>query len=492
MQYFPLFFVILWLTKLKMGRILLNIKPLLFFALCALSFNSVFGQITAPGRDWQGATQYSIGTMQHPIFVFFSTPDNPKLGSLNATFSDGSNSTFTWYKYNPSAPVSARFQLFGTPDLDVPTSNRTSLNAGGYKVEVVRTLDDSTEVYYAWLFVDAVVFSSIFVENTCDFMFLEARTVPDRFTVFYEFFSYYDLSTAGQSIINKLGTNYFKTITWQASSTQIQLPTTSSLSIAIEEPAPLYNSTYTIKLVNPFGRELTITSPEIVAKATKADFNLFINEGDDIAPDWQNGGDEPKGEALLEVKLESKSLNADSIFWNIINDERFYLSGADSIIWHYNEPMLSQAVDVFPPKTLMVPGEYIFEHVSLKVASGCRDTMFKTVVVDTSFIKADAIPNVFTPNGDLQNDFFLIKDPDVNLKSIMQFTISIHSRWGKRVYTYTGNPKKWEGWNGKVDGKYGDAPSGVYFFVIEAIGWDGRRYKDGVYKGFLHLFRGEN
>lgn len=474
-----------------MGRTLLNIKPLLIIVLCAFNFNSVFGQITAPGRNWEGITQYSIGTTQHPVFVFFSTPDNPVLGSLSAKFSDGSNSTFTWYKYNPSAPVSSRFQLFGAPDLDVSSSNLTSLSPGGYRVEVVRTSDNSTEVYTAWLFVDSVVFSSVFVESTCDFMFLEARTVPDRFTVFYEFFSYYDLSTSGQSIVNKLGANYFKTITWQASSTQIQLPTTSNLSIAIEEPAPLYNSTYTAKLVNPFGRELTITSPEIIAKATKADFDLYINEGDNIAPDWQNGGDEPRGEALLETKLESKSLNADSIFWNIINDERFYLRGADSIIWRYNNTMLTQPVEAFPPKTLMVPGKYIFEHVSLKVASGCRDTMYKTVTVDTSFIKTDAIPNVFTPNGDLQNDFFLIKDPDVNLKSIMQFTITIHNRWGKRVYTYTGDPKKWEGWNGKVDGKYGDAPSGVYYYVIEATGWDGRRYKGGVYKGFLHLFRGE-
>jgi gliding motility-associated-like protein len=480
-----------------MGRTLLNIKQLLIIVLCAICFNSAFGQISAPGRDWQGVTQYSIGTTQHPIFVFFSTPDNPKLGSLSATFSDGSNSTFKWYKYNPNVPVSNRFQLFGTSDLDVPASNRTSLNAGGYKVEVVRTSDDSTEIYYAWLFVDAVVFSTVFVENTCDFMFLEARTVPDRFTVFYEFFSYYDLSTAGQSIINKLGTNYFKTITWQASSSQIQLPTTSSLSIAIEEPAPLYNSTYTIKLVNPFGRELTITSPEIVAKATKADYDLFINEGDDIAPDWQDGGDEPKGEALLEIKLESKSLNADSIFWNIINDKRFYLRGADSIIWRYKELMVTQTVEVFPPKTLMVPGKYMFEHISINVASGCRDTMYKTVTVDTSFIKADAIPNVFTPNGDGQNDFFILKDAKITdanatLLSIKSFSISIYSRWGKRVYTYTGDPRDWDGWNGKVDGKYGDAPSGVYYYVIEAVGWDGRRFKGGIYKGFLHLFRGEN
>ncbi len=458
-----------------------------FWAIC---FNSVFAQITAPGRDWEGETQYNLGTTQHPIYVFFSTPDNPKLGNLRATFSDGSNSTFKWYKYNPTGPVVSRFQLFHT-DSDEANSELASLSPGGYRVEAIRTSDDSTEVYTAWLFVDSVVFSNIFVENTCDFMFLEARTIPDRYTVFYEFFSYYDLSTTAHTIVNKIGTNYFKTITWQASNTQIQLPTTSNLAITIEEPAPLYNSTYTINLVNPFGRELTITSPEIIAKATKADFNLFINEGDEVIPDWQDGGDEPQGEALLEIKLESKSLNADSIFWNIINDERFYLRGADSIIWRYKEPMLTQNVEVFPPKTLMVPGEYIFEHISLKVASGCRDTMFKTVVVDTSFIKADAIPNVFTPNGDGQNDFFMIKEPDVNLKSMMQFSISIHSRWGKRVYTYTGDPKKWEGWNGKVDGKYSDVPDGVYFFVIEAVGWDGRRYKGGVYKGFLHLFRGE-
>jgi hypothetical protein len=57
------------------------------------------------------------------------------------------------------------------------------------------------------------------------------------------------------------------------------------------------------------------------------------------------------------------------------------------------------------------------------------------------------------------------------------------------VYRYVGDPREWEGWNGKIDGTKGDAPTGVYYYVIDAVGWDGVRYRNGQYKGFLHLYR---
>jgi gliding motility-associated-like protein len=210
-----------------------------------------------------------------------------------------------------------------------------------------------------------------------------------------------------------------------------------------------------------------------------------------LLPDWQKQTDDfPSAEALLEIKLESTAENADSIFWNIINDEIFFQKGADSILWQ-DSSLFSISVEAFPPKKKMYPGIYQIEHISKKWTNGvlCKDTLLKTIEVDTSFINPASIPNVFSPNGDGTNDFFLIKDVETSIVSIREFRISIMSRWGKVVYVYTGEPKTWEGWNGKIDGTKGDAAEGVYFFVIEAVGWDGRRYRDGAYKGFLHLYR---
>ena len=69
------------------------------------------------------------------------------------------------------------------------------------------------------------------------------------------------------------------------------------------------------------------------------------------------------------------------------------------------------------------------------------------------------IPNVFTPNGDEQGDFW-------NLDAIRVFTqssVRIYNRWGNLVYESLGgyeNP-----WDGTYKGK--KSPDGTYFYIIE-------------------------
>ena len=49
---------------------------------------------------------------------------------------------------------------------------------------------------------------------------------------------------------------------------------------------------------------------------------------------------------------------------------------------------------------------------------------------------------------------------------------------------------EWEGWDGTIDGKGNrEAAPGVYYYVIEALGWDTEKYRDGLYRGFVYLFR---
>ncbi len=81
------------------------------------------------------------------------------------------------------------------------------------------------------------------------------------------------------------------------------------------------------------------------------------------------------------------------------------------------------------------------------------------------------IPNVFTPNGDGKNDFFVI-DPD-NEKQI-DWHITILNRWGGRVYE--ANPYR-NNWNG------GNLPAGVYYYLL-----DNRQYNRRV-KGWVTIYR---
>lgn len=79
------------------------------------------------------------------------------------------------------------------------------------------------------------------------------------------------------------------------------------------------------------------------------------------------------------------------------------------------------------------------------------------------------IPNAFTPNDDGINDIWRVA-----YRSLLSFSCTIFDRYGNEIYSYR-DPSG--GWDGKYKGKV--VKPGVYFYVIEAEGADGTKYKKG-------------
>ena len=67
------------------------------------------------------------------------------------------------------------------------------------------------------------------------------------------------------------------------------------------------------------------------------------------------------------------------------------------------------------------------------------------------------IPNIFTPNGDSQNEFFQLD----NIEQYPNNTVQIFNRWGKEVYNEGGYNNSTKKFNGK------DLPDGVYFYIVD-------------------------
>jgi gliding motility-associated-like protein len=86
------------------------------------------------------------------------------------------------------------------------------------------------------------------------------------------------------------------------------------------------------------------------------------------------------------------------------------------------------------------------------------------------------IPNVFTPNGDGQNDGFT-----ATLENVATVQIHIYNRWGGEVFTSQDPNFRW---NGTHNGE--DLAEGVYFVVIQAVGLNG---ETAIEKQAVHLFR---
>lgn len=87
------------------------------------------------------------------------------------------------------------------------------------------------------------------------------------------------------------------------------------------------------------------------------------------------------------------------------------------------------------------------------------------VMVGESDLKC---PNAFSPgSSEGVNDEWR-----VSYKSLIEFECHIFNRWGQELCSFT-DPGK--GWDGKHNGKL--VPPGAYYYVITALGSDGRKYK---------------
>jgi gliding motility-associated-like protein len=84
------------------------------------------------------------------------------------------------------------------------------------------------------------------------------------------------------------------------------------------------------------------------------------------------------------------------------------------------------------------------------------------------------IPNVFTPNGDNENDAFWIETPG-HLSQCLE--LNVFNRWGQLIFKSAGNVISWDGKTSTGQ----DVPEGTYMFTIVL--------KEYVYEGTVSLFR---
>ena len=152
--------------------------------------------------------------------------------------------------------------------------------------------------------------------------------------------------------------------------------------------------------------------------------------------------------------------------------------------------------DEEPRFTYVKTGDFMTE---LKVYNpeGCDTTYFKTIKVNPVKLK---VPNVFTPNGDGINDYFIIALDDTGgsgtgnrdgepqyeheydayepLNTYYESTeLTIFNRWGRILYTSNNYNNDWDG---------GDLPDGTYFYVLKCRGLQ----QDATYQGSVMIFRG--
>ena len=130
--------------------------------------------------------------------------------------------------------------------------------------------------------------------------------------------------------------------------------------------------------------------------------------------------------------------------------------------------------------------EYLDQQVELPQGTYCyrivayeRGGNRQTSVSNESCVTVDPLlyfPNAFSPNGDGNNEQFLIKGA-----YIQNFYLEIYNRWGEKVFVTTDQAS---GWNGTVNNV--PAPEGVYVFSVVGTGFEGEEIRRS---GTVTLFR---
>ena len=107
--------------------------------------------------------------------------------------------------------------------------------------------------------------------------------------------------------------------------------------------------------------------------------------------------------------------------------------------------------------------------------TGCIDSVCFTVDVDVfEFIN---IPNVFSPNGDNNNDEWY-----VNSSGMKEFRVDIYDRWGLKIWEAEAATIKWDG---RTTAGL-ECTDGTYFYILKAITQTNKDYST---KGFINLVR---
>ena len=128
-----------------------------------------------------------------------------------------------------------------------------------------------------------------------------------------------------------------------------------------------------------------------------------------------------------------------------------------------------------PIKVFDVPGLYTITLTSIGADGKSAVDSVRIEVTGNSSLPS--LQPEFSPNADGLNDVFVFSS-----KYVVNYTATVFDEKGKIYYNYTGVDGKWDG----TTLKGSKAKEGIYYFIVNAVGTDGKRYDK---KGKIKLTR---
>lgn len=215
--------------------------------------------------------------------------------------------------------------------------------------------------------------------------------------------------------------------------------------------------------ITVYARELNSICPSAVSAyvlpvqpSPSADFVRFYTDSNGIQQSNVTRGSFIEGPSPLGIEFQALNLNpGDSVYWDLwvdcTNDPNNAAFGCP-VTDDNDRPRVAFTYEKEGLYNVMLIHTNPF---------GCADTVY----ADHRVLFEAVIPNVFTPNGDGNNDIFTIP----GAQGLRNFKCQVFNRWGRMVYEWT-DPN--EGWDGS------DATDGVYFYIVTGKRAGGEEYTE--------------
>lgn len=159
---------------------------------------------------------------------------------------------------------------------------------------------------------------------------------------------------------------------------------------------------------------------------------------------------ETTGYAPLEITFQNESSNASSYEWDFGDGQIITTTGNNSVSHVFTANSEFQEYQVI---------------VTATNDGGCTDQF--AMIIQVFGLSSIETYNVFSPNGDGINEIFTF-----TTRSMRDLECTIFNRWGKEVHSWKGVDGGWDGSAPNGD----DCPSGTYYYIVKATGFDGKNY----------------
>lgn len=226
-------------------------------------------------------------------------------------------------------------------------------------------------------------------------------------------------------------------------------------------PAPLCDTRFTVSgdaFMRAWGSYLQVRSDSYTTPAV--DCFVFAtqtprNDSDEPSNEIGSGEDGTLG-GSAPAEITFTAIASDAVLhneWQFSDDPEF-----SNLTYRFNDAEVSH--------TFREEGTTYVRYIGSNADGSC-ETYGETfeVHIGNSELK---IPNAFSPGAsEGTNDIW-----KVSYRSIIEFECHIFNIQGEEIFSFN-DPS--QGWDGKKGGKL--VKPGVYYYVIEALGSDGKRYK---------------